>query len=305
MAEVSIVVPVYNQVEFLGDCLQSFVDQGFSHWEAIVVDDASTQGDAERVAHELGDARIRFVRHPQNRGLGAARNTGFRLAQSQLVLPVDADDMLHPTFLEKVGSAMLERPDADCAFADLQLFGASHEVWHYKMCDTATMLVRQWIPGAGTLMQRSLWARIGGYCEAPEILGNEDWDFWLAAVTIGIQAVHVPEVLYLYRRHEASMEARLKYEDFQHREFLYRRHRALFDRYHAGPAFLAAGYARSASASHEKGERLRAFELALKSVTLSPTWTAAKLLAWLVSPSWLVAGWRRCKGRLRSIAFYS
>lgn len=269
IARVSVVVPVYNQAQFLRECLDSLGNQTLNEWEAIVVDDASTQGDPEQIVHDFADPRIRFVRHQQNRGLGAARNTGFRLGQAQLLLSVDADDMLTPTYLQKVGSALLERPNADCAYPDFQLFGARNDVWHNQVCNAATMTRRQWIPGSGTLMRRSLWARIGGYCEAPELLpGNEDWDFWLSAV-MDVRPVHVPEALYLYRTHQTSMATRLMYYDFQTREFMYSRHRALFDRYGTGNDFRADGHVNSACAAWQRGERSRAVHLASRAWCLS------------------------------------
>lgn len=298
MTEVSIVVPVYNQAQFLGECLKSLVGQSFDDWEAVVVDDASTQGTPEQIVYDFADPRICFVRHQQNRGLAAARNTGFRIAQAQLLLSVDADDMLAPTYLEKVGSALLQRPDADCAFPDLQLFGARTEVWRYRICDAEAMTRGQWIPGSGTLMRRSLWVRVGGYYEAPELRpGNEDWDFWLAAVTIDVRAIHVPEALYLYRRYETSMATRLMYYDFQTREFMYRRHRALFDRYGTGKEFRAEGYLNSARAAWHHGERLRAVHLAAKAWQLSPRRVhVLKLTAKALTPPFLLPvarkGWR-------------
>lgn len=297
-AEVSIVIPCYNQSQYLNECLQSVLDETTEHWEAIVVDDASSQGDPEPIVHEFADPRIRLVRHKRNRGLGAARNTGFRLAQAQLVLPLDADDRLAPAYLKKVGLALQQWPDADCAYPDFQFFGAENCVWHNQVCDAAIMTRRQWIPGPGTLMRYSLWERIGGYCEDLELLGNEDWDFWLKAVTVGVRAIHVPEALYMYRRHERSMSASfLKYCDFQHREFMFRRHRALFDRYGTGNEFQADGYANSAYAAWHRGERLRAAYLATQAWRLSPRRVhVLKLAAKALTPPFLLPvarkGWR-------------
>lgn len=256
---ISVVIPCYNQSQYLRECLQSLLSQTFKNWEAIVVDDASSQGNVESVVLSFHDTRIRFVRHQCNLGLAAARNTGFRLAQAQMVLPLDADDMLSPAYLEKVGSVLFDHPDADCAFSDFQLFGERTDLWRNQVRNAVAMTQSQWIPGPGTLMRRSLWEHIGGYCEASELrFGNEDWDFWLRAVAIGVRAIHVPEALYLYRWQKTSMAIRLRYYDFQTREFIYHRHRALFDRYGTGNKFRAEGYLNSARVAWRRGERLRA-----------------------------------------------
>lgn len=103
---VSVVVPCYNQPdEFLGACLSSLQRQTLPAWEAILVDDGSTRGDVAGVVAALGDARIRAIRH-ENRGMGGARNTGFRSARADLVLTLDADDRLDPPFLEVAVAAL-------------------------------------------------------------------------------------------------------------------------------------------------------------------------------------------------------
>lgn len=147
-------------------------------------------------------------------------------------------------------------------------------------------------------MRRSLWASLGGYCEATELSpGNEDWDFWLAAVAVGIRAIHVAEVLYLYRQYETSMATRLMYYDFQTREFMYRRHRTLFDRYGTGNEFRAEGYQNSALAAWHRGERLRAAYLAAQAWRFSSRrMHVLKLTTKALTPQFLLPvarkGWR-------------
>ncbi|MFZ4616961.1 MAG: glycosyltransferase family 2 protein [Rectinemataceae bacterium] len=102
MPDISIVIPYYNAIEYLVDCLDSLDSQTFAKWEAIVVEDASPNKDeTATVISKLDDPRITLVRHAENRGAGAARNTGFKAARSGLLLPLDSDDMLAPTFLDE------------------------------------------------------------------------------------------------------------------------------------------------------------------------------------------------------------
>ncbi len=300
----SIVIPCYNQSKYLGDCLGSVLAQTFENWEVIVIDDASTEGNVSASGESFQDRRIRFVRHDRNLGLAATRNTGFRLAQASLVLPLDADDMLTPTYLQKVGAALQDDPDADCAYPDFQLFGLRDDVWHNQVYDAEKMTRGQWIPGPGTLMRRSLWERVGGYCEAPELRpGNEDWDFWLGAVTKGVRAIYVQEALYLYRRHETSMVTRLKYYDFQTREFMYCRHRALFDRYRTGKEFLAQGFLNSAYAALQRGERSRAAYLATQAWRFLPERKdVLKLAAKIFIPPFLFPAARKGWGMLKGLS---
>lgn len=260
---VSIIIPCYNQARFLKDCLGSIIGQTYATWEAVVVDDCSTDGNPEEVVRSFNDNRVKIVRHEQNKGLAASRNTGIRSAHADLVVTIDADDMFARTYLAKTVGIFSTTPEVDCVFTDYQLFGARQARWKNQVRDAEAMTRAQWIPGAGTLMRRSLWKRVGGYCETAELRGgNEDWDFWLGAAALNIRAVHVPEALYFYRQHQISMRSNLKYCDFLTREVIYRHHSQLFDRFHAKKAFLVPGYLESACEAWKRGERLRAALLA-------------------------------------------
>jgi glycosyltransferase involved in cell wall biosynthesis len=268
---VSIVVPFYNQLEYLAECIGSVIIQTFDGWELIIVDDASTEEGVDEILSGF-DKKIRLIRHASNRGLGAARNTGFEAARGQLVLPLDSDDFLHPTFVARTLAALDKKPDADCVFTDFQLFGCSDEVWKYSVRSPSEMLTVQWIPGPGTVMYKRVWQAVGGYDEVrPPYCGNEDWDFWIAAVENGIKAVHVPEALYNYRRTSQSMSvSTLLYYDYITRERIYRRHKSVFDRYGAEKQFRAVGYLRSATASLDRRKNFRAARLALRGILLQP-----------------------------------
>jgi glycosyltransferase involved in cell wall biosynthesis/Flp pilus assembly protein TadD/2-polyprenyl-3-methyl-5-hydroxy-6-metoxy-1,4-benzoquinol methylase len=260
---VSIIIPCYNHIRFLKDCLQSIIDQTHKDWEAIVVDDCSTDGSPEDVVRSFNDSRIKIIKHERNKGLSASRNSGIRQAQAGLIVTIDADDMFASTFLEKTVAIFAANVEVDCVFTDYKLFGEFQARWDYCVKDAEAMTRTQWIPGAGTLMWSSLWRRVGGYCEAGELKpGNEDWDFWLAASSLNLNAAHVAEPLYFYRQHQVSMRSNLKYYDFATREFIYRRHSQLFDQFNTKNAFLVPGYIDSACEAWLRGERLRAALLA-------------------------------------------
>ncbi len=268
--QVSVIVPCYNHAHFLAECLDSLLVQRFTEWEAIIVDDGSTEADPKEIVSQFADPRLHLERHSRNRGLAAARNTGFSAARAQLVLPLDADDRLDPRYLEVTVAALRARPDADCIFTDLRLFGEVESIQRYAVRCPGDMVDVPWIPGPGTLMHKRVWTLVGGYAEIPELYyGCEDWDFWIGAMEKGITPIHIPKPLYLYRRSPSCMTVRtLPYYDHIAREAMYRRHRAFFDRYHGGGRFRAEGYFRSATASLTRGKRLRAIWLSARGLLL-------------------------------------
>jgi hypothetical protein len=210
-ALVSVIVPCYGQAHWLPDAVESVIAQTYAHWELIVVDDGSPD-DTTAVATALAAAHperdIRVLTTP-NAGLPGARNNGVAQARGGYVLPLDADDVLAPTYLERLVGALDARPGASIAYAVLREFGDSDLVWVTGPCDLATVREENRIAYA-SLYRRSLYDAVGGY--RADARHYEDWEFWLRAAALGAEAVLVPEPLFLYRRTTASRMDRLNQE---------------------------------------------------------------------------------------------
>ena len=114
----SVVVPVYNYVDVLSDCLDSIINQKTDYsYEVIIVDDGSTDGSASVIEKYKQYEYVRIIRQ-ENQGIGAARNTGLDSATGQYVMFVDCDDCIHEDFIDKMLSRAIET-DADiveCAY---------------------------------------------------------------------------------------------------------------------------------------------------------------------------------------------
>lgn len=265
---ITIAVTNFNlEDDLIRECLGSLRAQSFETWHAVVVDDASTEGDARGVVADMNDRRITYIRHGSNKGVAAARNLAFRSTDSEMLVSVDGDDRLAPTFLARTYEALV-RSGSDCAFTDYQLFGMRHVRWHLGVESPRDMLRHMWVPGGGALMRRRLFEAVGGFDES---LRLSDWDFWIAATEIGFSAVHVPEPLYEYRQRAGSVShSTTPFIRYRLNEYLYDKHRAMFDRYGAGKEFLADGYRTSARAVGSSGNRRQALALSAHAVRLEP-----------------------------------
>jgi glycosyltransferase involved in cell wall biosynthesis len=278
----SIVIPVYNDPGHLADALASVRRQTRATWEAIVVDDGSSSDSAATLVQSLGDDRVRLIRHASNRGLAAARNTGIRAARTDIIVPLDADDMLEPGYLERIVPFLGPGSRYNCAFSDYLGFGGfngvirqgalRHQgVVEYSQDELVSLLRHQWIPAGGAAFRKELWELVGGYCEDPALLpGNEDFDFWVGALEVGLVPVYVAEPLYRYRVAHGSMMTRLRPVLWATHLFIYDRHRAIYDRHDAGRAFLADGFIRSGEATRTLGRRRAAITLAVRGLLLQP-----------------------------------
>jgi glycosyltransferase involved in cell wall biosynthesis len=197
---VSIIIPCFNSGADLPEALASVAAQTVGEVEVIVVDDGSTDPATLGVLDALPE-EVRLVRQ-DNRGLAAARNAGMAAATGKFLLPLDSDDQLEPTFLERCLAALAAHPDAAFAFAGLRLIGEKRGVLP-KTYNFFAQLVLNQLPYC-LLLRRSTWEASGGYDEAMR-LGYEDWEFNIRLGARGQFGVAVAEPLFVYRVRKSGM----------------------------------------------------------------------------------------------------
>jgi glycosyltransferase involved in cell wall biosynthesis len=266
-ARVTFIVPCYNSTEWQHECLHSLVMQSVTAWEAVVVDDGSTDAAAiARIAEGMRDNRIRVIRHAQNRGPSAARNTGIAAARTEFVVCVDSDDRLVPDHLEQTLGAASDR-GADAVFGDYQYFGASSELVRTRVPSPTEILLRMPLHSSGMLMKKSLWERLGGFDEAdPLRLGREDIEFYIRLFSAGANVIHVDKVLYLCRIWEESLNRRCLRNEHIPRFYIYTKHRRLYELAGVRNTFLTKGFEIAGRTALLDGKRLRAAVMAARSL---------------------------------------
>ena len=201
MAKVSVIIAAYNAAGTVADCLDSLIQQSLSDWEAILVDDASTDSTAVVVERYLTDPRILYVRLRHNVGSGAARNIALAKATSDLVAVLDADDIALPGRLERQYEEFLADPDLVVLGAQVAEFG----LWggpqvRNRPTDGAELerLLRAGkmpIAHNASMYRRSAVLAVGGYDEAC----RRAQDFALLRRLGGRGVRAIDAVLLLYR----------------------------------------------------------------------------------------------------------
>jgi len=247
------VVTFHNLGRWLPECLASLAAQTVPI-EIIVVDDGSEP--AERALLDAEAARypsVRVVRQEQ-RGPSAARNRGVAEAAHDLILMVDADNVMRPRLVERLREALRNRPDAAFACPAFRSFkdqgGAT--LLHYgpaEGCDDA-LLVRNVRGDTCALHTRAGLEKLGGFdARSPDC---EDWRLWIHAADDGLSGVAVPEVLFDYReRADSRLRSTPAIETAHARLELLREHPRLLGR-HASSVSLLAASALLAEAQHHR-----------------------------------------------------
>jgi glycosyltransferase involved in cell wall biosynthesis len=114
--KISVVIPTYNQAAYLGEAVKSVLNQTFSNLEVIVVDDASTD-ETSAIMRRIGDPRVKYIVHENNRYAAAARNTGIRASSGELLAFLDADDLMFPSKLQKHLKFLQENPGIGLSYS--------------------------------------------------------------------------------------------------------------------------------------------------------------------------------------------
>jgi glycosyltransferase involved in cell wall biosynthesis len=211
---VSVLIPAYNAAATIETTLLSVVAQTYRNLEIIVVDDGSID-DTSVVVRKMAerDNRIRLLRKA-NAGLAAARNTGIDCARGAFVAPIDADDLWHPTKLQKQ-VAVMNRGGAQvgAVYCWARAVGVAADIhydfpcWDFRGNVFAPLILHNFIPSGSILYRRSLAIEIGGYDISLAARGAttcEDLKFNLDLAE-HCQFDYVPEFLFGYTRIPRSM----------------------------------------------------------------------------------------------------
>ncbi len=223
-ATVAIVIPCFRQARFLADAVASVKAQTFVDWEVVVV-----VGDAESAtaARQLTADRVRLV-EAEPRGVSDARNVGVRSTSTRLVLALDADDMIAPSFLARTVGAVGSSSMA-VAYSDVQLVGDASGSWAPSW-NRAGMLAANCLPIA-SLHTRALFDAIGGWDVS--MCGFEDWAYWVSACRFDPAVAHVAAPLMLHRRWGSSRSSELDPHAAVWRAMIRARHPDLYGGEHA------------------------------------------------------------------------
>jgi glycosyltransferase involved in cell wall biosynthesis len=200
---VTIVLPTYNRQEFVGEAIESVLDQDYERLDLLVLDDGSTDDTPailKRYAHEHPD-RFRFVRH-ENMGESRTTNRGFELARGELVGRFCDDDRALPGAVGKLADALIDDSAAVGAYGAWHYIDERGEIIdtyfpiEYSIADSLRLM--DFIVGAPTLFRRRVIEEVGGY--DPALKYCPDWDFTLRMASRG-PFRRVREPLYEWRRH--------------------------------------------------------------------------------------------------------
>lgn len=192
----SVIIPAYNYAHYLGDCIESVLNQSVKADEIIVVDDES-QDNTKEIASKYP---VKYI-WQKNKGLSGARNTGIREATSEYILCLDADDLLRPDAIKEHLAIAGENIIAQCG---LMYFGNQVAEFRPQGATLESMLKANTVY-CDSVFTKKMWEKVK-YDESETMrLGLEDWLLWIEMMANGAKVVTSDYIALLYRRHGNTM----------------------------------------------------------------------------------------------------
>lgn len=211
---VSIIVPCYNQAQYLDECLESVLAQTFQDWECIIVNDGSTDNTQEISKNWIEkDNRFKYI-YKQNSGLSAARNTGIENAIGEFILPLDADDKIASEYCKLAIEEFKKDLDLKVVYCNAEKFGEETGEWILGNFSLEALAKFNLI-FCSAIFKKTDCHNVGGF-DVKMVYGLEDWEFWIAILKNGGNVKKIEQVCFFYRVKKDSMVTELKDEKLKY-----------------------------------------------------------------------------------------
>jgi len=209
---VSVVIPTYNQADFLRAALDSVRQQTISDWEAVIINNNSDDHTVE-VVRSFDESRFRVVDFHNHGIIAASRNKGIELAQSPWIAFLDSDDLWRPEKLERCLAAA-ESTGADLICHPEVIVRNGRTVGRTQTAPSGRLDIRRllfdgnFLSPTGVVVRGTLLEQVGGFSEDPDYVTVEDFDLWLRLARHGIEVASVDVLLAQFTLHDASATTR-------------------------------------------------------------------------------------------------
>jgi glycosyltransferase involved in cell wall biosynthesis len=203
---VSVVLPTHNMARFLGEALQSVLNQTYPHFEVHIVDDGSTDNPREAIASLMTDPRVHFHSIPQS-GQGKAKNVGIRASRGAFVAFIDADDLWVPDKLERQ-LPLFVRPEIGVVYSDYERVDINLAPLETKKGPTYVgritnqLLIENFVTGMASIVRRECFDVVGLLEEV--IPMGIDYDLWLR-ISTKFEFAYLDHPTYVYRQWGGQM----------------------------------------------------------------------------------------------------
>lgn len=223
---ISIIIPCYNDAQYIEQAVDSALNQTYPYKEVIVVDDGSNL-ETKAVLKKL-ETKITKLITQENKGQSTARNVGIKEAKGNYILVLDSDDFFEPTFCEKAIPVFLENKAVKLVTCEANLLHTNGSIEIYKPKGGTISNFMYYNDALGTsLFKKEDWQNCGGYDESMR-KGFEDWEFFIRLLKNGGNTEVIHEPLYNYRKRNDSTTSKANTIKYDLKYYIYLKHKDLY-----------------------------------------------------------------------------
>lgn len=264
---ISIIIPCYNDADFIEQAVNSALNQTYSNTEIIIVDDGSDNR-TKKVLKSI-QPKIDQLIVQDNQGQSNARNNGIRAAQGEYIVVLDSDDYFEPAFAERALKKISENEEIKVVTCwgrrveedtkELSVFKPNGGSISNFIYDNAAI--------GNSMFRKSDWERVGGYDESMRN-GFEDWEFYIRLMELGGEAYVIPEVLFNYRVRKSSTTIKANKIKYDLIRGIIRKNIKIYEKYHLGHSYYLLQ--RIEREEKEKYKLINSLEYQLGNLVLRP-----------------------------------
>lgn len=202
--KVSIIIPCYNYGIWLKEAIDSVLKSNYQDLEIIVVDDGSNDSTTMQIIKELEHSKVEAIKvlRQENQGVSVARNNGIKASMGEYILMLDADDYIHPDYIQKAVDILDNNSNIGIVYSDFKQIGEKDKIIRCEDWDSIKILYYGILLNTSFFRKKD-WEKVGGYKAVMKDV-FEDWEFWISLAEIGVRGYRIPEVLAYYRIHGPS-----------------------------------------------------------------------------------------------------
>lgn len=198
-------MPVYNAEQYLEEALESILNQTFTAYRFLIIDDGSVDG-SEGIIKKIKDERVQYIKHASNQGLIATLNEGVELATGEYLIRMDADDVAHPVRFEKQIAFMDANLGIAISGTGFSVIGSDYTIKHPENAEECRI----------KLLQNTVLAHPSVIIRREAIIKNklrfddkalhaEDYKLWTDAAIADLKIANLPDILMKYRIHNGQI----------------------------------------------------------------------------------------------------
>ena len=262
---VSVVIPCFNDSEFVEQAIDSILSQTYKCHEIIVVDDGSNI-ETKNVLKTIASKITKLISQ-ENQGQSTARNVGIRESKGEYVLVLDSDDYFESTFVEK---AVLALQQSNVKIVACYIIRYCNKIkideYHHQGGDLSVLILNNQATGS-VMFRKEDFTKVGGYDEAMR-KGFEDWEFYIRVLKNGGSFYVIPEPLFNYNMRVDSTTSRANLVKYELLHYIYIKHSDIYQFYY--DVFIKFILLKIKREEQEKIKNTQRLEFKIGTIVLKP-----------------------------------